>query len=260
MKIPKNKALIQTSRRRILLSIDAVSYTPEVIDLAVEMAASLGLQLHGLFVEDIDLLSVAGQAFTTEITLATADERALDPDSMLRSFRAVSSKIRTQLEQAARLASVPWSFETIRGRRVETGLACCQDTDLVMIGQQTHITTLFPRTLDTSQHKRLLLIDDQAPAIQPAIDMILRLSKKTEIDLILLTSDQASATLSKLEPTKDPSHLASVRCIPFEKETLERLLQNTTKPFDYVIVTQNQSSELLHKILNKSNCPVIVVA
>ncbi len=259
MKTPKNKALIQTSGRRILLSIDAVSYTPEVIDLAVEIAASLGLQLHGLFVEDIDLLSVAGQAFTTEITLATADERALDPESMLRSFRAISSKIRTQLEQAARLASVEWSFETVRGRRVETGLACCQDTDLVMIGQQSRITTLFPKTVRASQHKRLLLIDDQAPAIQPAIDMILRLSNKAEIDLILLTIDQASATLSKLEP-KDQSQLASVKCIPFEKGTLERLLQNTTKPFDYVIVTQNQSSKLLQKLLNKSNCPVIVVA
>ena len=261
MKIPKNKAIVQTSSRRILLSIDAVSYSPEVIDLAVEMAALLGLQLHGLFVEDIDLLSVAGQSFTTEITLATADERVLDPDSMLRSFRAISSKIRAQLEQAARLASVQWSFETTRGRRVETGLASCQDTDdLVIIGQQIRSTSHFPKTLFASQHKRLLLIDDKAPAIQTAIDMILRLSKKTEIDLALLTSDQASATLSKLKPSKDSSHLASIRRIPFEKETLERLLQNSIKPFDYVIVTQNQPSELLQKILNKSICPVIVVA
>lgn len=266
MKTPTHNQAVHKTHR-IMLTLDAVSYSPDIIDLAVEMAVDLNMELHGQFVEDIDLLRLAGRPFSSEITLATACERVLDPDSMLRTFHAISREIRAHLEKTASIARVHWSFETIRGRRVETVLTRLPDTDLIIVGYKSSRLTgsIGSYPIRTSRpRKKLLLIDlnDQlTDAFQRTVDLVLKLAKKTAIDLTLIKTDPAESTRYFRQPdgVKQPG-IATIKALPLAADNLKSQLRQNLQAFDYVFITQSESSPLLQDILHNSTCPVVIVS
>lgn len=266
MKIPAHNQTDQKSRR-IMLTLDAVSYTPDIIDLAVEMAVDLNMELHGQFVEDVDLLRLAGRPFSSEITLSTACERVLDPDSMLRTFHAISREIRAHLERTASIARVHWSFENIRGRRVETVLTRLPNTDLIIVGYKSSRLSgsIGPYPTGISRpKKKLLLIDlneQRTETFQRSVDLVLKLAKKTALDVTLITCDPAESTRYFRQPDggKQPG-IDTVKTLPLAAENLQNLLRHSMPAFDYVFISQCESSPLLQVILDISTCPVVIVS
>ena len=59
---------------RVLVTLDAVSENRTAIDTAVRVAARTGMPLHGLFVEDQDLLRLADLPFARQVTIGKGAE------------------------------------------------------------------------------------------------------------------------------------------------------------------------------------------
>ena len=113
---------VRITARRIVAAVDASQRGLEALEQAVRLAAELEAELQGVFVEDEDLLRLAGLPFASEVTPSSRGRR-LDPLSMTRALRAQAERVRRALERAAGGRRVPWSFQVKRGRPIREALA-----------------------------------------------------------------------------------------------------------------------------------------
>jgi len=74
-----------------------------------------------VFVEDEELIDLAGLPFARQVTVATGLE-PLTKDHIEDHFRAFSERLRRELAIAAARQGVEWSFEVVRGRAAAIGL------------------------------------------------------------------------------------------------------------------------------------------
>ena len=121
--------------RRILVALDASRESLAALQTAAALAASLEAELTGLFVEDIDLLNLAGLPFAREVSLLTRAARTLDPETVEAELRAQAGLARRALAEVAESLRLPWSFRTVRGRVTAELLAAAVEVDLVAVGR-----------------------------------------------------------------------------------------------------------------------------
>jgi nucleotide-binding universal stress UspA family protein len=120
--------------RRIVVSFDAASEIRIAIDTAARLAARWGVPLHGVFIEDEELIGLAGLPFARQVTLGIGPE-PLTKDHVEDHFRAFAERARRQLAAAADRHGVKWSFEIVRGPPAADGLG--GEDDFVVAGAVT---------------------------------------------------------------------------------------------------------------------------
>jgi hypothetical protein len=119
--------------RRVVVALDAVSENRAAIDAATRLAARWKCRLHGVFVEDDELLRLAVLPFARQVTLGFGAE-TLTVVAAERQLRAYAERARGQLAAAARAHGVEWSFETVRGA---AGMVSVATTDFLVAGTST---------------------------------------------------------------------------------------------------------------------------
>lgn len=120
--------------RRILVALDASADSLAGLDAAVRLAAELGAEVLGLFVEDVNLLRVAHLEVSRRVVPLSGDARELEPGELERYVRAQSRRARQELQASAERFRVPWSFRTTRGRVVQELVTAAREVDLVTLG------------------------------------------------------------------------------------------------------------------------------
>ena len=120
--------------KRVVVSLDAASETDPAIDTAARLAARWRVPLHGVFLEDEELISLAGLPFARQVTLATGIE-PLTKDHIENHFRAFGERLQRELATAAARHGVEWSFEVLRGPLAAIGLG--GEHDFVVAGAAT---------------------------------------------------------------------------------------------------------------------------
>ena len=129
-----NEPVVQMTRR-VLVAVDASDASLAGLQAAADLAVRLQAELHGLFVEDINLLRLASLPFASEVVYAAPAVRRLDPGGMERALRAQAERVRQRLEAAARQVSVPWSFQVARGQVAAELLTRTHATDVLILGR-----------------------------------------------------------------------------------------------------------------------------
>jgi hypothetical protein len=119
---------------RIVVPLDAASETATVIDTAARLAARWHVPVHGVFIEDEELIGLAGLPFARQVTLGTGAE-PLTKDQVEDHFRAAAERARRELAAAAGRHDVNWSFEVVRGPLTADLFA--DEHDLVVAGATT---------------------------------------------------------------------------------------------------------------------------
>lgn len=102
-------------RRRILIGLDSSPGSLRGLAEAAQMAARLDAELVGLFVEDENLMRLAGLPQSYEIGLQSAKSRNLDPQAIGRMFKQMAERARREVKRAAEREHVRSSFEVVRG-------------------------------------------------------------------------------------------------------------------------------------------------
>lgn len=156
--------------RRILLALDAVAHSPQLLDTASRLAARLDAELHALFVEDANLLRLAGLPFAREVRLTSATTRKLQNPEMERALRAQATRAQQALAVAAGRMNVRWSFRVTRGEVAAEVAGESLQTDLVAlnlgVGRQARLTR-FSATIETLVNDvscpALMLLQDVSP-------------------------------------------------------------------------------------------------
>jgi hypothetical protein len=100
--------------------------------LAAAFARALGLEFAALYIEDEDVLGLAGYAFVRETRLF-AGARRVEAGEMERDIARAAALLRQRLQAAAREAGLGLSFEVRRGRVAETLARQARASDIVAV-------------------------------------------------------------------------------------------------------------------------------
>lgn len=122
------------SIHKILLALDPSLQGSGTLQAAVELAAGLGAQLEGIFIEDTELLNVAGLPFASEFDPSFGTVRRLDSSMMERSLRGQAQRVRQAFAEAADALQVRWAFQVTRGSIAAELLAAALQADLLVLG------------------------------------------------------------------------------------------------------------------------------
>ena len=118
--------------RRLILEVGHSATDAATMRTAAEFARLLGLDLHGLFIEDESLLALAELPFAREIRLPSHQWHPVDPARLEADMRHAAGAARRRLDEVVRGAGVPNGFEIMRGDPAVCIVACAEATDIVV--------------------------------------------------------------------------------------------------------------------------------
>lgn len=121
--------------RRILVALDASTHSLAALDAAAELAASLRAELRGLYVEDENLVHLAGLPFASEVRSPSAASRPVSSHEMEAALQLQAAQARRALEAAATKAEAQWSFQVVRGQVTASILEAALEADLLAMGR-----------------------------------------------------------------------------------------------------------------------------
>ncbi|TDQ84451.1 hypothetical protein A8950_1004 [Dongia mobilis] len=261
--------------RRIVIALESICENLTALEAAAEMAQRMQAELHGIFIEDADLLSAANLHFVKQVTLYSGARSSLDPAEIEREFRAKAERARRQLEDLATRIRVPWSFQVHRGRRTSL-IEMTEHSDLLVVAavarQVAGFMALPSEWPDISlgsgrsclllgapgQHKRgVLAIFDGTAAGSRAIAAALALDGTVHPLTLAVAagSEQAAAVNPVLQQAATKGGVERV-VLP-EKVDLKRLLQK--RQCALAVVPGGLAGHGLRDLLVAPPCPVLLV-
>lgn len=118
-----------------MVAIDGSPQSLQALEAAGALAASLEVELHGLFVEDSALLQLASLPIAQEVRTYSATVRRIDPETIQGELRQQSRRARRAIESVAVRTRVAWAFRVRRGPVVYELLEEMADADLIVLGR-----------------------------------------------------------------------------------------------------------------------------
>ncbi len=187
----------EITARRILVALDSSPHGLAALDAAVNLADQLEAELQGLFIEDVNLLRVAGLPFTREFTLSTMGPRPLNTDSMERALRAQAEQLRRSLASSADRLRVRWSFQVTRGHITQASLEAAAEADFLLMGRDNPK----PQRSAPPAHEEvrpIMVVYDGSQAAQRSLKAARSLVRKGGNKIAVLTVADEAAVAEQL--------------------------------------------------------------
>jgi hypothetical protein len=196
--MPENTELNIT---RILLAFDAWGCSPASLQRALSLAAQIKAQIHGLYIEDSDLLQMAELPFTREVSFSTARSRNLNSATLNRNLRQLANEMRLMLEEQAKPAAIYTTFRIIRGKRLPIILQESDQANLVILPGS--VSWRSPQ--QQHEHAGVVAIFNHRQLDQHVLDIAVSLAQKEHTQLVLLCSsaesrEQAEKQMASTDP------------------------------------------------------------
>ncbi|MCK6627622.1 MAG: universal stress protein [Anaerolineae bacterium] len=277
--------------RRILVALDVSQQSLAALEAAVELAARFKAELAGLFVEDINLLRLAGLPFAREIRYPSVVLQEIESPRLEQELKAQAAQARRALAAAAEQSQVAWSFRVVRGQVTAEVLAAALEADLLSLGLTSWPTTRrgqmgstartvaveAPRAVLLLQHgdklrQPVLVTYDGSPAARRALAMAVRLIPTTArvarlpLTVLILADEELPGTAECLE--QEASAWLQERGL----QASYRRLATPTGPHLAQAVQAEQGgllvlagerwplqAEAIEALLNKIDCPILLI-
>jgi len=238
---------------KIVVTIDVDGFLTPALELAVDLALEHRTALHGLFIEDLDLVRAAGLPFTREVSPTSGRPRALDNQRLLRTLNASSRQFRQSLEQHAERFSLSWSYSRYRGRKRSMEFGESAEAEFLIIG---HPADLRARTPES---KTILLLGNHSQRLYQALNAIMTKLPGQSVKVFLVPARDETA--QKPPPKLARQLLVHPDCklVQINRNELINKIETRSRGFDFVIVERDDPMLLQH-IMPSATCPVIVVS
>ena len=265
--------------RRILVAIDASPQSLAALEAAAELAAGLGAELVGVYVEDINLIRLAALPAVRETGEASARTRRLDGGRIDRQLRSQATRAARAMADSASRAQVRWSFSVARGSIEAELLQAASEADLFIIGRAgwsgKRILGSTARKLVAAGTNRTMIIErgerlqptlmtvyDGSDQSQRALDTAIGLGEYLAVGIVAEDEEQAKALQSEVASKLD---------MQGRKARYRWLVQANTSELANMVRTQEEcililpgQSPLLEgknlpEALDEFKCPVLLV-
>ena len=256
------------SGTRVLVALDSATMSARALETAARLAALLGAQLEGLFVEDADLVRLGGLPFAREIDAVTGVWRALAADEVERSLRLEGARLERLMAQAAERARVPWSFATARGRLLVEAVA--RDAELTLLGTVSRSASATRRSAimegARTLHGSLAVLFDATPGSLHALELAgqLAAASKNELRVLVRQSGQSELDAPALNRVRSwlTATRASGQALPLragEGALAEALRSTRSELLIWAAPDLAGSLQVLATMASGLSCPLLVV-
>ena len=146
----------EASPGHIVVLLDASSGSLAALRAAVLLARLLERPLDALFIQDINLLHLAGLPFCREVGSYTASVRLLDQDTIQREFRLLEQQLRGLVQSVIAAAEIEGTFRSVREGVRPAALREAASASFVGLGRVGRLRTPGRRmgsTLETLLHQ-----------------------------------------------------------------------------------------------------------
>jgi len=266
----------------IAVAIDCSPHSKASLEAAAEMAARLKAELIGIFVEDINLLHMAGLPFAEEIRLYSTEK--LDTAQLERLLRHQAQQAREMLEHTAQPRTLRHTFRVLRGLVPEQVMQAALEADMLVLGRsgrspscrkglgstarsaldEGSMNVLLMRPGVTAAEGPLLVLYDASEASKRALATALEIAGPAST-LNLLITDPAPDALERCRQETD----AAVREKGLETEyyhlpfTDSRQLVSFIRMIDSGLLIigkgMNLPEETIRELIDNIDYPVLVV-
>ena len=271
--------------RRILVALDASTHSLAALEAAAGLAASLQAELIGLFVEDENLVHLAGLPFAHEVRSPSAVRQPMSSDKMEQEMRLQASQARRALREAAERVQAKWRFQTVRGQVTASVLTAALEADLLAMGRvsrplssQSHLGST-ARAVSVQTKGSVLLMQqgsdlsypvlvtyDGTPAARQALATAALMAKASGDNLtVLLLGDSAEAVSPLREEVSDwlEKQNLPVRTLWLPQASVENLAALIQAVDDCVLVLGGENplleADAIQELLDTTDCPVLLV-
>lgn len=201
--------------RRILVAIDATPSSSVVLETAAQLARGCNAELNGIFVEDINLLRLAGLPFARELTWSTAMEVHLDYQRMERALRGRGAHAQQAVVNITTQLKLHASLQIVRGQVAQELLRAAENADLLILGkgrevrgtrigviarqvlQQAHCSVMLV-TRETQHYKSVMAIFTGNDKSERAINAAAQLARAAHKRLLVLIPASSTSDYQRL--------------------------------------------------------------
>ncbi|MCA9524394.1 MAG: universal stress protein [Myxococcales bacterium] len=270
--------------RRIVVALDASRHSSDALRAAIDLARQTNAEIVGLFIEDENLLRLAGLPFAREV-MSSAVQRKFDAASVERSLRASAAHLARELQRAAEPHHLRWRFVVARGNVDEQLLEAEKDADLLVIGQAGRRSHHVIEPGDTAvrvaaqatktvlvQHpvlqrnQTLLIVFDGSPRAWRALNTAAKLRPRGRGELVLLTPPQEEIDRTQLDAELqlwcDENQL-SARRVQLLDLDVKHLVSLVRRHHACGLVLSGERSDYpesaVRELLRQLSCPVLFV-
>ncbi len=249
---------LESDQGTVLLRVDSHSISVITIDLAVAIAASAKTRLHGLFVENEDLLRAASLPFTREISFTTAKEQPTDFEQMQRSLQAMATQFKEALQKAAKASKIPCSFDYVSGRLPDLERGPDRECTYTIVAQRS--SGLVSSAQSPRSIRRILLIEDHSPHLIHALSVVLKRFDRQRVEVTVVAAEGCDNGPELDLHSVVNSTESRISLVELKHDQLEELLRDHGGMFDCVILSSQESATSQKFILKQLQCPVILVS
>lgn len=107
------------------------------LEAAARLGLAMGAELSGLFIEDVELLRLAGLPFAREAGVSSGMFRRFHTTDIERRFRVAAEAAREALREGTGSMALRSTFRVVRGRVVPEILAAAREADVVAAGKRS---------------------------------------------------------------------------------------------------------------------------
>lgn len=251
--------------KRILVSMDTSACGQAALDVAVRLAINCRAELHGLFVEDEDLVRLASLPFAREIEFSSASTRKLQSANMERELQASAQQAQRAFAAATQQFNLQWTFQIVRGTVTQASLAAADDVDLLVIGNQGHRS--LNMTVDylpqrAATRNRIVAVFDGSPSAFRAIELASNLAESRSDGLTILVLADNGAERSRQCLLWLQQHGIRAEINQAIRPSNEAVIDYVQKYSPDVVLINRDSDAVgesqIYRIINEFDCPLIL--
>lgn len=242
---------------RILVAVDALDRSADALEAVTRLAAGRFVELAGLFVEDADLLRLAGWPAATETRLFERSAQPIGAAELEAALRAQAAAMQRRLDVLAREIGLPWSFRTVRGHVVQQALSLAGSEDSIVLAGATTCIQLRLRTASLRPVIWLLAGDPQELAL--LLEAAARFDPRAVVERrVVLPEDPAGAAALRAAPAVKAAGLRTASAA----ELMSRAAGGPRIPGELLLMTRAAGAsdpERLRRLLRRSVAPLVLV-
>ena len=171
--------------RRVVIALDSRGAGAAQLAAAVQLASLLKAELRGLFLADSALQRLASLPFALEVSLASAQTRALSAAELARGLRVQAARMEAALGEAARAMGVAWSFDLLRDQSLAALLTRARESELVLVGGARRVATPGPWARSLRRQPVAVLCGEET-GVARALDAAVQIARFQRRPLLVL--------------------------------------------------------------------------
>lgn len=264
---PESKAV-----KRILIAVDPCRQNRNALERALLLAGRMRAELIALFVEDENLLRLAGLPFACEVRRSTTLERKLDASQINRTMQRQTSNLRQLIERAAAQHNIQVSVKIVQGRLIATALTAAGNSDIAFLNTIDQRDELFT-TVQSYQARHsvlqpVLVLYDASSEANRALALAAELSagESPGLTLVLVTDNPLRVTELQQQAEQLLSGIRSHAKIQYQVivgdvfQQLPRLISRQgcsllVLPRNHKLLAQSDNDQMLENL----GCPLVLV-